>query len=167
MKRSGRRYGPAMGMISIGALAWGWWAWQEDQKYQGAIMAIELEMANGRFGIAARDLNNLIQRGSDAGEAAILLGRCEQERGRLKAAADALARVTPGSQLSHKALLARMRLLHDQGQFAAAEQLINDAAEDPRNDRCARANAACPDLQPARPARGSAGPARGVVGTPE
>ena len=40
----------------------------------------------------------------------------------------------PAPSLSHKAILARMRLLHDQGQFAAAERLIIDAALDPRND---------------------------------
>ena len=59
-------------------------------------MAIELEMANGRFGIAARELNKLLERDPGDGEAAILLGRCEQERGRLTAAAEALARVAPG-----------------------------------------------------------------------
>jgi len=98
-------------------------------------MAIELEMANGRFAIAARELYKLLEQDPGAGEAAILLGRCEQERGRIQAAAAALARVAPGSLLSHKAIVARMRLFHDQGQFAAAEQLINDAARDPRHDR--------------------------------
>ena len=56
------------------------------------------------------NLNRLLERDPDDGEAAILLGRCEQERGRFEAAADALARVTPGSELAHKAILARMRL---------------------------------------------------------
>jgi thioredoxin-like negative regulator of GroEL len=115
-------------------LLWGGWAWWADQSYRRAMMAIELEMANGRFGNAARQLRELLEREPDAPEAAILLGRCEQERGRIQAAAEALARVRPGSELSHKAILARMRLRHDQGQFAAAEQLIEDAAHDPRND---------------------------------
>jgi enediyne biosynthesis protein E4 len=129
-----RRWWLVLASIGAGGLAWGGWAWWADRSYRSAIMAIELEMVNGRFGIAARELNNLLEREPGAGEAAILLGRCEQERGRFKAAAEALARVAPGTELSHKAILGRMRLLHDQGQFAAAEQLINDAAQDPRND---------------------------------
>jgi thioredoxin-like negative regulator of GroEL len=129
-----RRWWLVLASIGVGGLAWGGWAWWADRSYRSAIMAIELEMVNGRFGIAARELNNLLEREPDAGEAAILLGRCEQERGRFKAAAEALARVAPGSELSHKAILGRMRLLHDQGQFAGAEQFINDAAQDPRND---------------------------------
>ena len=71
----------------------------------------------------------------DSDEAAYLLGICEQARGRNQAAAEAWARVAPGSAFAHQAILARMRLFHDSGRLAAAEQLINDAAEDPRNDR--------------------------------
>jgi thioredoxin-like negative regulator of GroEL len=124
-----------LAILVAGGLLWVGWAWWSDQTYRAAIMAIELEMANGRFGIAARDLNKLLQSEPGSDEAAILLGRCEQERGRLQAAAAALARVPYGSELSHKAILARMRLCHDQGQFAAAERLINEAALDPRNDK--------------------------------
>jgi enediyne biosynthesis protein E4 len=36
---------------------------------------------------------------------------------------------------SHKAILARMRLAHDTGRLAVAEQIVNEAAADPRNDR--------------------------------
>jgi enediyne biosynthesis protein E4 len=116
--------------VSLGG--WVWWA---DRSYRNAIMQIELEMANGRFATAARSLTKLLVRQPDSGEAAILLARCEQERGRHEAAARALARVAPGSVFSHRAILARMRLAHDKGQFAAAEQIVNTAAEDPRNDR--------------------------------
>jgi tetratricopeptide (TPR) repeat protein len=113
-------------------LAWVWWA---DRSYRAAILAVELHMANGRFGMAARDLGPLLSPSADTGEAALLLARCEQERGRLKQAADALALVPAGSELAHKAILARMRLYHDQGQFAEAERTIDEAADDPRNDR--------------------------------
>jgi enediyne biosynthesis protein E4 len=130
-----RRWRLALALFCAGVLIWGAWGWWRDRSYRDAIMAIELEMVNGRFGIAARELNKLLEQEPGAGEAAILLGRCEQERGRIQAAAQALARVAPGSELSHKAILARMRLFHDQGRFAAAEQFINEAAEDRRNDR--------------------------------
>ena len=55
-------------------LLWAGWAWWADRSYRSAIMAIELEMANGRFGIAARELNKLLEREPGDGEAAILLG---------------------------------------------------------------------------------------------
>jgi enediyne biosynthesis protein E4 len=127
----------AISLVGMGALSllWGGWLWRADRSYRTAILAIELEMANGRFGIAARELNKLLDQNPADAEAAILLGRCEKERGRIKAAGEALARVDPGSALSHKAILARMRLFHDQGQFASAEQLIADAALDPRAER--------------------------------
>ena len=36
--------------------------------------------------------------------------------------------------LSHESILARVRLFHDQGRFAAAEQVVDDATQHPRND---------------------------------
>jgi tetratricopeptide (TPR) repeat protein len=42
--------------------------------------------------------------------------------------------VTPGSSLSARSIEARVSLRIDVGQFAAAEQLIHEAATDPRND---------------------------------
>ena len=95
----------AISLVGIGALSllWGGWLWRADRSYRTAILAIEVEMANGRFGIAARELNKLLDQNPVDAEAAILLGRCEKERGRIKAAGEALARVSPGSELSHKA----------------------------------------------------------------
>jgi enediyne biosynthesis protein E4 len=124
-----------LAIVFVGALVWGGWSWWADRRFRDEITAIELEMANGRFAIAARDLIVLLEREPDAGEAAFLLGRCEQERGRTLAAGQAFARIAPGSAYAHKAILARMRLAHDKGQFAAAEQLINEVADDPRSDR--------------------------------
>jgi enediyne biosynthesis protein E4 len=124
-----------LAILFAGGVIWGGWLWWSDRSYRNAIMQIELEMANGRFGTAARSLTKLLEQEPDSGEAAVLLARCEQERGRPEAAARALARVAPGTVYSHRAILARMRLAHDKGQFAAAEQIVNAAAEDPRNDR--------------------------------
>jgi enediyne biosynthesis protein E4 len=125
----------ALAILCAGGVIWGGWVWWTDRSYRNAIMQIELEMANGRFATAARNLTGLLEQEPDSGEAAILLARCEQERGRHEAAARALARVAPGSVFSHRAILARMRLAHDRGQFAIAEQIVNTAAEDRRNDR--------------------------------
>jgi thioredoxin-like negative regulator of GroEL len=124
-----------LALLLAGGLVWGGWVWWTDRNYRDAIMQIELEMANGRFGTAGRSLTKLLARQPDSDEAAILLARCEQEQGRNEAAAKVLARVAPGSVFSHKAILGRMRLSHDSGQFAVAEQIVNAAAEDPRNDR--------------------------------
>ena len=64
-----------------------------------------------------------------------MLGICEQVRGRYPAAEAAWARVAPGAAYFHEAVLARLRLFHDSGRLAAAEQAILDAAADPRSDR--------------------------------
>jgi thioredoxin-like negative regulator of GroEL len=130
-----RRWWLALATFCAAGLILGGWAWWRDRSYRDAITNIELEMANGRFSAAARDLNALLAQEPDSDEAAVLLGRCEKERGRTKAAAEALARVAPGSPFAHQAILARMRLAHDQGKFSIAEQIISDAAADPRNDR--------------------------------
>src|SRR4051812_1733918 len=128
------RWGLAPTLVLASGLLWGAWALWSDGRYREAIARIELEMANGRFGIAARDLDALLKRDPGSDEAAVLLGRCEKERGRFEAAARALAQVPPGSPFAHQATLARMRLAHDQGRFARAEEIITDAAADPRND---------------------------------
>jgi enediyne biosynthesis protein E4 len=133
MPKSQRRWWLAIFLAA--GLVWGGWVWWTDRNYRDAIVQIELEMANGRFGTAARSLTKLLARWPDCDEAALLLARCEQERGRNDAAAKALARVDPRSVFSHKAILARMRLAHDKGQLAVAEQIVNAAAADPRNDR--------------------------------
>ena len=49
-----------LALFSAGGLIWGGWAWWTDRSYRNAIMEIELEMANGRFGIAARKLNTAL-----------------------------------------------------------------------------------------------------------
>ncbi len=118
----------------VAGLLWGGWAWWSDLSYRDAIARIELEMANGRFNAASRRLGELLEREPGSEEAAVLLGRCEKECGRIRTADAALARVAPGSPFAHQAILARMRLAHDQGRFARAEEIIAEAAADPRND---------------------------------
>jgi enediyne biosynthesis protein E4 len=129
-----RRWRLAPWLLAAAGLLWGCWAWWRDQSDRDAIARIELEMANGRFSTAANRLGELLKRSPDSEEAAVLLGRCEKERGRIRAADAAFARVAPGSPLAHQAILARMRLAHDQGRFGRAEEIIAEAAADPRND---------------------------------
>src|SRR5262249_37302015 len=106
--RGRRRWGLALSFVLASGIAWGAWALWRDGRFRQAIAQVELEMVNGRFGIAARDLRALLDEDPGADEAAVLLGRCEKERGRFEAAAKALERVPPGSPFAHQATLARM-----------------------------------------------------------
>jgi thioredoxin-like negative regulator of GroEL len=99
---------------------------------------IESQVVAGRYAIACRNLETLLSWKADPnGGIAYLLGSCELARGRIQAAGDAWARVAPGSTFSERAIRGRMRLFAQSGQLASAEQLINDAAADRRNDRTA------------------------------
>jgi enediyne biosynthesis protein E4 len=99
---------------------------------------IESEIMAGRYAIACRNLDKLLSWKADRkGGIVYLLGSCELARGRNQAAGEAWARVVPGSAFSERAIRGRMRIIHESGQLAAAERLINDAAPDPRDDRTA------------------------------
>jgi enediyne biosynthesis protein E4 len=136
MARGRRHWGLALALalIASAGLVWCAWTWRQSRVYGGTMAEIKAEMAAGRHAIAARNLTELIAHNPGSDEAAYLLGVCEQARGRNQAAAAAWARVTPGSSFSARAINAHMSLLIDGGQFAAAEKLINDAAQAPRNE---------------------------------
>ena len=113
------------------AIAWSWWS---TRRYRNAMAEVNAAMAAGRFGLAVRNLEQILAWRIDSNEAAYVLGVCEQSRGRNQAADAAWARVMPGSDFTQRATLARLRLYHDTGRLAEAEQLILDAVSDPRND---------------------------------
>jgi thioredoxin-like negative regulator of GroEL len=99
---------------------------------------IESEIVAGRYTSACRNLEKLLSwRADPNGEIVYLLGSCELARGQNQAAGKAWARVGPGSAFWERAIQGRLRLLLDRGRFAAAEQLINDVANDANNDRSA------------------------------
>ena len=119
--------------MTIGAV----WLWLKGRHVRYAITEIEAEMAAGRHGIAARRLTELLASTPGCDQAAYLLGVCERTRGRNQAAEEAWARVTPGSSFSSRAISEHLSLLVAAGQFALAEQMIDQAAEDPRVNRTA------------------------------
>jgi tetratricopeptide (TPR) repeat protein len=125
--------------LACGAgLIWGGWAWWTDRRYQSALDEIESEIKAGRYGLACRDLQRLLSWKADPnGGIVYFLGSCELARGRTQAASEAWERVVPGSAFSEKAIRGRMQLFQQTGQLAAVERLINEAAEDRRNDRTA------------------------------
>ncbi len=133
-----QRRGLSLALVCTAGLIWGGWAWWTDHEYKSAMAEIESSIMAGRYSIACRNLEKLLSWKADRnGGVVYLLGSCELARGRNQAASEAWARVVPGSAFSERAIRGRMRLLHESGQFAAAEQLIYDAAQDRRNDRTA------------------------------
>jgi enediyne biosynthesis protein E4 len=123
-----------LGFLLAGLSIAGGWRWWTIRNYRRALAEIHAAMAAGRPGTAIRGLTSLLDASPDADEVAYLLGSYERGRGRPEAADLAWAKVTPGSSLSARAIEGRMLLRVASGQFAAAEQLIDEAAADRRND---------------------------------
>ena len=135
---SRRRISLVLTFLCGAVLVAGGWAWRTDQQSKSAMVEIESEIMAGRYAIACRNLDKLLSWKADPkGRIVYLLGSCELARGRNQAAGEAWARVVPGSAFSERAIRGRMRIVHESGQLAAAERLINDAAADPRDDRTA------------------------------
>jgi tetratricopeptide (TPR) repeat protein len=115
----------AASLVWIGRDIW------RGQQYRRQLSEIKSAMAAKRYGVAATKLASL---SPQSDEAAYLLGACELLRGRSQAAVEAWGRVAPGSEFSERAILARMRMLFDSGQIAAALEFIDRAAREPGND---------------------------------
>ncbi len=118
-----------------GGVTWGGWAWWASRRYRVAMAKIESEIMTGRFGLAVRDLEDLLDWKRDPdGALAFLLGCCEQSRGKTGEAAEAWLRVPPGSAYAERAISARMHLFQDGGRLDPAETFVKNAARHPRND---------------------------------
>ena len=138
ISKSRRRWLPLLALLCGAGLVWCGWGWWTDHRYQSAMAVIETEIMAGRHASACRNLERLLLWKPDSnGGIVYLLGSCELARARPKAAAEAWSRVPPGSAFSERAIRGRMRLMRETGHFADAEQFINDAALDPRNQRTA------------------------------
>jgi tetratricopeptide (TPR) repeat protein len=135
MSKNRRRWRYLLALLLAAGLLWVASALRQRRRDRNAFAEIEAEMNNGRFGIAARNLSELLPRRPVLDQAAYLLGTCEKARGRYQAATEAWARVTPGSEFSYQAVQARARLAEDNGRFADAERLVNEAVQDPRSER--------------------------------
>ncbi len=121
-------------LLGTGLVAGGWAGWNY-RCYRSAMDEIEAEIVAHRYSIACRGLEALLSWTSDSnGKILYLLGSCELARGRYPAADKAWARVVPGCAFAQKAFEGRFHLFEESGQFAKAEQLASEAAQDPRND---------------------------------
>ena len=133
-----RRSWRLLTFLGVAGVLWGAWAWWTHHRFQEAKAEIESEIVAGRHALASQKLNQLLAWKADpTGELHYLLGASELAQGRNKAAGDAWARVVPGSEFSARAIEGQMHVLLEAGQLAAAERLVNDDAQDPRNDRTA------------------------------
>jgi tetratricopeptide (TPR) repeat protein len=136
MTRSRRRWALPLALLFGAGLLWSGSVWWTARRYKAEMEQIESEVLAQRYALACRKIEQLLSWKADPNGGLIyLLGSCELARGRNQAAAEAWARVAPGSAFYEKAIRGRMRLLHDSGQLAAAERLVIDAANDPRNDK--------------------------------
>ena len=102
-----------------------------------AMAEVRAEIEAGRHATAARILTALVAERPEWDEAAYLLGTCEQATGRARAAALAWARVPAGSAFAPQAIQRLVELEVEKGRFAAAEELVERAIGDPRNDATA------------------------------
>jgi thioredoxin-like negative regulator of GroEL len=118
----------AAGLFGVG------WKWWEVRRYRRSLAEIEEEVANDRFGIAARKLGDLLRLRPDSDQLLYLLGLCEKQRGRADAAARAWDRIPPSSEFGPRAIVGRIELLVDRGCFADAEQLIQEMLKFPQVD---------------------------------
>ena len=118
----------AAGLFGVG------WKWWDYRRYRRSLAEIEEEVANYRFGIAARKLGDLLRWRPDSDQLLYLLGLCEKQRGRADAAAEAWDRIPPSSEFGPRAIVGRIELLVDRGRFADAEQLILEMLKYPQVD---------------------------------
>ena len=137
MSRIGLRWRPMPVLLSAfvaGGLLWSGWAWRALQRSRRTLAEARAEIRAGRHGHAARKLAALLARQHRTDEVDYLLGSCEEALGRTRAAAEAWARVPPGSPFARRAIRGRMELAIGRGLFTDGERLITDAMNDPRVD---------------------------------
>jgi thioredoxin-like negative regulator of GroEL len=120
-------------VVALGLFG-GCWKWWEVRHYRRTLTEIEEELANDRFGIAARKLDDLLRVRPHSDQLLYLLGLCEKERGHADAAARVWERIPTSSTFGPRAIVGRTELLVDRGRFADAEQLIQEMLKFPQVD---------------------------------
>jgi tetratricopeptide (TPR) repeat protein len=125
----------ACALVCAAVFIWAAGAWSSVQTYRKAMSEVRLQMSSGRFATAASNLAKVLDLYPRSDEAAYLLGVCEQQRGDVRKAAAAWARVEPGSPSSEQALTSRALSLFKRGQLGAIEELVDELCRDARNER--------------------------------
>ncbi len=117
-------------VLSLVAIAgvWGGLSWAETRRCERELDQAKGEMAGGLHHLARQRLADLAPRRPSWGEAAYLLGACEESLGHPQAAETAWSRVEADSPFAAKAVLGRVRILTNAGRFSPAEELLNSLA---------------------------------------
>ena len=112
---------------AIGAAGYGCARMLEARRYRAGIEQAKQELGAGRYGAAKRHLDELLSSHLGDGEVEYLLGVYEMKRGRMAAAAEALARVPPSSTFGGRAAVQRALAVMGIGQLARAEEILESA----------------------------------------
>jgi enediyne biosynthesis protein E4 len=116
--------------LAVTGLCWGGWRLREVERYQTAIEEIEAQIAAGRTGLAARNLDSLLAWKPGLLDAIYLLGVCERARGRPESAFEAWSRIPLDSPWWGQAIHGRTELLVEHGRLADAERVIELVQKD-------------------------------------
>ena len=118
----------AISIIALGA-TWGiiWPQWRSGG-LEPCWKEAKQEMSAGRFGLARKQLTELVARWPGWGEALYQLGVCEQARNRPEAAIEMFERVPPDSEWTGWSDVRRSRLEMDRGRFTECERLLRQGA---------------------------------------
>ena len=110
--------------VVAAVLLWGRWRQSEVRHNREAMAQIEEEIDKGLHALAAKHLVEFLARSPGSDQAAFLLGKCEQARGRPQAAAEAWTKVPPDSTFGFRAIEQRVAAEVEVGRLAVAERLI-------------------------------------------
>ncbi len=118
-------------VLSLVAIAgvWGGLSWAETRRCERELDQAKGEMAGGLHHLARQRLADLAPRRPSWGEAAYLLGACEESLGHPQAAETAWSRVEADSPFAAKAVLGRVRILTNAGRLSPAEELLTSLAD--------------------------------------
>ncbi|QEH33146.1 tetratricopeptide repeat protein [Aquisphaera giovannonii] len=129
-----REWSFLLGALVVVGLGYGGWRIARAYRREAALAGIRRHIEQGRHGLAAQALAQVLASEPDLDEASYLLGLCEKNRNRPEAADAAWARVAPGSRFASAAVTGRASILIDGGRLADAEELLTRALGDPKID---------------------------------
>ena len=123
-----RRRWPGLALGAVVLLA-SWAAWRafDAWQYRSALNDANADVARGRLAAARERLVGMAARWPGRGEVVLQLGLCEKEAGRIDAALDAWASVSPGSPDAGPIALRRGTVALEHGRLAVAEESLERA----------------------------------------
>ncbi|WZP00448.1 FG-GAP-like repeat-containing protein [Isosphaeraceae bacterium EP7] len=108
-----------------------WVSSRRDRAFRADLAEARKAMDDGRFAMARQTLNGLADGGSDDPELFLLLGYCEQARGKPPAALAAWSRIGADTPQASEASFRSGQVEQEAGRLAAAEELFRKAIDLP------------------------------------